>query len=260
MLELLLRHPAFCRRFVVEKYTNYRREKIDPTRLSACDVFIYQHLGDKWGEHASTHLLNLVNPKALVLRLPNMLFKGYWPFWTNHSPSDFGDSFLDRLLDMGLGKREILHLYLHSDITRKFDLAAMFEESIAIERDKEKNCVVSYVDLMLHHFRQEQLFGTINHPRPRLLWHMTQGVLAALGLPALPGVDSQAYAQFADPYAEFALPIHPQVAAFHNLAFAGADTRYEVFGKQKTFAEYINNYIDCRLHGLASFVGYLQVA
>ena len=260
MLELLLRHPLFCRRFVVEKYTNYRREKIDPARLAACDVFMYQHLGDKWGEHASTHLLNLVNPKALALRLPNMLFKGYWPFWTNRSPSDFGDSFLDRLLDMGLGKREILHLYLHSDITRKFDLTAMFEESIAIERDKEKGCVASYVDLMLHHFRQEQLFGTINHPRPRLLWHMTQGVLAALDLPALPGADSQAYAQFADPYAEFALPIHPQVAAFHNLVFAGANTRYEVFGKQKTFAEYVNNYVDCRLHGLASFVGYLQVA
>ena len=260
VLALLLRHSAFAERFAVKKYTNYRREKIDPAGLAGCDVFIYQHLGDKWGEHASSHLLNLVNPKALTLRLPNMLFKGYWPFWTKQSPSDFGDFFLDKLLGMGLGKAEILRLYLHNDLARKFDLKAMFEESISIEREKEKDCVSGYVDLILRHFREEQLFGTINHPRPRLIWHMTQGVLAALGLPALPGFDSQAYAQFSDPYPEFTLPIHPQVAAVHGLAFAGPGTLYEVFGKQKTFEEYVNNYIDCRLHGLDPFIGYLQVA
>ena len=89
---------------------------------------------------------------------------------------------------------------------------------------------------------------------------MTQGVLATLGLPGLPKMTSQNYIRFGDPYPEFALPIHPQVAAFHGLAFAGPDTRYEVFGKQKTFEQYINNYIDCRVHGLDPFVVYLHVA
>lgn len=260
MLGLLLGHEPFRERFAVEKYTNYQQEKIDPARLAACGVFMYQHLGDKWGEHASTHLLNLVNPKAEVLRLPNMLFKGYWPFWTSHSPSDFGDFFLDKLIDMGLGKKEILHLYLHSDLSRKFDLQAMFEESVAIERNKEKGCVVNYVELILRHFRQERMFSTINHPRGRLVRHMTQGVLAALGLPGLPEPKIKFSAGDEDPYPDFAQPIHPQVAAFHGLSFAGPDTRYEVFGKQKTFAEYVNNYIDCRLHGLESFVCYLHVA
>ncbi len=260
MLELLARHRAFCGRFAVEKYTNYLREKVDPAHLAACTVFMYQHLGDKWGEHASQHLLSLVNPKALVLRLPNMLFKGYWPFWTNHSPSDFGDFFLDKLIDLNIGKPEIMRLYLHGDLTRKFDLAAMFEESLAVEREKEKGCLVAYVDLILEHFKQEQLFGTINHPRQRLIWHMTQAVLKALELPALPGIESESYRQFADPYPEFTLPIHPQVATFHGLKFISPDTRYQVFGKEKTFEQYVGNYVDCRLLGLAPFVGYLQVA
>ena len=259
LVELLLGHTPFSARFVVEKYTNYQLEKIDPLRLAACRVFMYQHLGEKWGEHASGRLLNLVNPKARVLRLPNMLFKGYWPFWTNHSPSEFGDFFLDKLIDLGIGKPEILRVYLHGDVRRKFDLAAMFEESIAVERAKEQGCVVPYVDFILENFKTEQLFGTINHPRQGLLWRMAQAVLAALELPGLPGMESQAYRQFSDPYPEFSLPIHPQVAEFHGLKFAGPDTRYHVFGKEKTFAQYINNYVDCRLLGLAPLVGYLQV-
>lgn len=260
MLELLLRHPGFCARFTAEKYTNYQQEKIDPAHLAACDVFLYQHLGEKWGEHASEHLLGLVNPRALKLRLPNMLFKGYWPFWTNHSPSDFGDFFLDKLIDLGIGKAEILHLYLHGDLGRKFDLATMFAESLAIEREKEKGCITGYVDLILEYFKEEQLFGTINHPRQRLLWQMTQAVLEALELTGLPDFKSESYRQFADPYPEFSLPIHPQVAAFHGLKFISQDTRYPVFGKEKTFEQYVTNYVDCRLLGLAPFVGYLQVA
>ena len=260
MLELLLKHAPFCERFAVEKYTNYRQEKIDPARLAACRVFMYQHLGDKWGEHASKHLLSLVNPKAEVLRLPNMLFKGYWPFWTAHSPSDFGDFFLDKLIDLGLGKREILRLYLHNDLTRKFDLQAMLEESIAVEREKEKDCLVDYVDFILQYYRKEQVFSTINHPRLRLIRRMTASVLAALDLPGLADAEEKALAARSDPYPEFALPIHPQVAAFHGLEFIGPDTRYEVFGKQKTFEEYISNYIDCRFSGLESFVCYLHVA
>lgn len=260
VLELLLRHEGFCRYFRVAKYTNYLKEKIPPEQLAQCAVFIYQHLGPKWEELASENLLGLLPPGALVLRLPNMLFKGYWPFWTSRSPSDFGDFYLDKLLDKGLSKAEILHLYLRADLGRLFDLRAMFEESVAVERDKEQGCLCAYVDEILAHYRTEQLFGTINHPRQRLVWRMTQAVLDRLDLAGLPGLNSDAYRQFSDPYPEFSLPIHPQVAAVQELAFIGPDTRFPVFGKLKTFEEYVNNYIDCRLLGLAPFVGYLQVA
>ncbi len=260
MLDLLMRHGQFCRYFEVEKYTNYLKEEIAPERLAQCSVFIYQHLGAKWNELASESLLGLLNPQALVLQMPNMLFKGYWPFWTNHSPSDFGDFYLDKLLAKGLSKGEMLHLYLHADITRLFDLKAMFAESIAVERSKEEGGMCAYVDEILAHYHNEPLFGTINHPRQRLIWRMTQAVLEKLDLASLPSMQSEAFRQFADPYPDISLPIHPQVAAFHELTFAGPDTRYSVFGKLKTFEQYINNYIDCRLLGLTPFVGYLQVA
>ncbi len=135
---LLAASPQFAERYEIRRYTNYLRERIAPAELSGCGLFLYQHLGEKWDDHASDRLLAMVNPAARVLRLPNMLFTGYWPFWTNKSPMDFGDAFLDRLVSMGLSMAEILHVYLHGDIAAKYDLDAMLRHSLAVERDKER--------------------------------------------------------------------------------------------------------------------------
>jgi hypothetical protein len=60
-------------------------------------------------------------------------------------------------------------------------------------------------------------------------------------------------------YTDFALPIHPQVAAFHGLAYAGAGTLYSAYGQTKTFAQYAAAYVDCRLAGIDDFIGYLHL-
>ncbi|MFV0423914.1 WcbI family polysaccharide biosynthesis putative acetyltransferase [Oleidesulfovibrio sp.] len=253
---LLMASPAFARRFEIRKYTNYQREPIAPHELSSCTVFLYQHLGEKWAEHASGHLLGMVNPSAQVLRLPNMFFKGYWPLWTNQSPSEFGDIFLDHLIDMGLEKKEILYVYLNTDLTKKYDLGASLADSLAVERDKEAETVVQTVDMVEALWRDEMLFNTINHPGRKLLLHMADGVLGALGFPPLSPAARNA---FADPYPEFILPIHPQVAAYHGLPFGVEDWLFPVFGKQKTFAQYAEHYVDCRLLGIESLSAYLHL-
>lgn len=256
LVRLLMASPAFASRFYIRKYTNYQREVVDAAELSSCTLFMYQHLGEKWEEHASEHLLNLVNPAARVMRLPNMFFKGYWPLWTIHSPSEFGDVYLDHLIDMGLEKNEILYVYLNTDLTKKYDLGASLAESMTVERSKEAATVVQTVDLVEARWREELLFNTINHPGRELLLHLADGVLSALGFPAL---TPSARAAFADPYPEFILPIHPQVAAYHGLSFGGEDWLFPVFGKQKTFAQYAEHYVDCRLLGIESLNAYLHL-
>ncbi|UZP67174.1 WcbI family polysaccharide biosynthesis putative acetyltransferase [Desulfovibrio mangrovi] len=254
--KLLMLHPQFGQEFEVVKYTNYLRESIPDEQLRSCSLFLYQPLGEKWDDHASDALLARVNPDAVNLAIPNMLFKGYWPFWTNRSPIEFGDAFLDKLVGMGLEKKEILYICLHTDIAAKHDLAAMFEKSILHEIEKEKGCVVGTVDLVLERFRTEKLYNTINHPNRRLILHVTAGILSHLGYAPLPRVLVDA---FQDPYPEFELPLHPQIAAFHSLSFGDAATRYNVFGKMRTYEEYVGFYVDCRQLNIRDFSSYLHL-
>lgn len=247
--------PQFNRRYQLRRYTNFLHETVPEQELARCSVFIYQHLGEKWGKLASNVLLQQLNKEALYLKLPNMLFKGYWPFWTNSSPSEFGDFFLDKLIGMGLGKAEILHVYLNTELTTKFDFKAMFEESVQIERAKEEGALVKTVDFVLEQYREQPLFLTINHPGPALLKKVAQAVFAALELEWTKEIEAALY----NPYPEFELPIHPQVAAFHGLEFAGPTTQYNVFGKQKDFKTYASNYIDSQLLTMQPLSAYLHM-
>lgn len=272
---LLAAAPQFAERYEIRRYTNYQREHVPPAALSGCALFLYQHMGEKWDDHASARLLAMVNPAARVLRLPNMLFTGYWPFWSNRSAMDFGDSFLDRLVALGLGMAEILHVYLHGNLTAKYDLDAMLRASLAVERDKEQGTrnpaapacghagrdaippvVAPTVDLVEALWKEERLFATINHPNRRLVLHVAEGVLAALGMDPLPPA---VRAGCADPYPEFELPMHPRVAAHHGLSFGGPDATWNVYGRRMTFEDYTRRYVDCRLRGIDNFIGYLQL-
>ena len=252
---------AFNRTYRLIRRTNYTREPINSQDLAACDLFLYQHMGESWGDLASAALLRQLPATALALRIPNMAFKGYWPFWTNNSPIAFGDSLLNRLIDEGAPKPVILRIYLHGNIQAFVDLKASLEETVAIERQKEQQSPVKTVGFLLAHWKRRFMFHTINHPGREMLVHAANGILEAAGLPPL-GQDelAAAFARGLPSYADFDLPVHPQVAAFHGLEFAGPERHYAVFGRTMTFEAYISRYIDCRLNGMdGDFIGYLQL-
>lgn len=259
---LLLASPAFTRAYRLVRRTNYTKEPVCPEELAACGVFLYQHLDAKWGTLSSASLLGRLGPSARALRIPNLFFKGYWPFWTSKSPISFGDSLLNRLIDEGAPKPAILKIYLRGDITHFIDLKALLEETIAIERKKEAGLEVRTVDFFLSGWREKMLYHTVNHPGRELLIHVAQGLLVALDLSPLTRQELDAV-QRKGPfpsYADFDLPIHPQVASFYGLNFAGPEHTFAVFGKRMTFEQYISRYIDCRLNGLdADFLAYLQL-
>ncbi len=254
--------PEFQQKYTLERYTNYTREQLPPHSLSSCSVFLYQHLGEEWGTLASQALLQQLAPSALALCIPNMFFKGYWPFWTGNSPIDFGDSFLNRLIEEGARKDVILRLYLHKDIRKFADPAAILQETLAREREKEQRCFMRTVDFMLERWQAAPAFYTVNHPGKELVLHVANAILAALHCPPVSAecvANSLAPAIFPS-YADFELPIHPQVAAFHNLDFGDEQHEYSIYGRKMTFAGYISRYIDCRQNGFEKdFIGYLQL-
>jgi len=253
LVKLLCNNPQFNSRFTLRRYTNFLREPVPQAELATCSVFVYQYLGEKWEDLSSDALLAQVNPKAQVLRIPNMLFKGYWPFWTNQGPSEFGDYFLDQLIAMRLNKSEIMHIYLHGKLENKFDLIKMFEESIAIERAKERDSIVQTVDWVLEHYQEKMVFFSINHPNMELLKMVAKEVYRELDL------NIPTNFEVPNLYDELAVPVHPQLGGIHGIRFVGEDVRYNVFGKQKSFAEYTSNYIDSQLLDIRPLTAYLQL-
>ncbi|CAK7073533.1 MAG: hypothetical protein DELT_02012 [Desulfovibrio sp.] len=257
-LELLLgASPEFRARWHIRHYTNYTKKLVPAEDLKNATLFLYQHLGPEWEAVSSETLLGALNPKAVSLCIPNMFFKGYWPFWSSAGPMNFADALLEKLYASGAGKPEILKIYLHGDVTKMTDIDAVLAETLRVEEAKERRCDVKTAAFVAAHWQKRRLFQTVNHPGEELLLLMAQGILARLGLPLL---DAETCASFQYGYEGFQLPIHPQVAAHLGLPFGGEETAYPVFGRYMTFAQYVSRYIDCRMNGFEdSFLAYLQV-
>lgn len=255
----LLASPEFARGFVPRVYLNYAREPIPEAELAGCGLFLYQHLGPEWGELASDALLARLPASCPRLCIPNMFFRGPWPLWSGAPGFDYRDVFLDRLVEMGLPGQEILRLYLQMPLERKFDLDALLAETVARETERQAHTPVRYLDFVLEHWRERQLFFTVNHPGPELLGLAAKGILRELGLapqdPALvPRPES-----LGKGYGDFELPVHPQAAAFYGLNYGDAKQVYKTYVKPRTFAQYTVAYVGCRLAGIDDFIGYLQL-
>jgi hypothetical protein len=255
--ELLRLSPEFCKKWELRHYTNYTKEPVPASALETCDLFVYQRLDATWGAFASDNMLDCLNPKADTFCMPNMFFKGCWPFLTLHSPIDFGDNLLNKLIEAGAGKPEILKVYLQGDISNFVDLKANLEDTFKLEEAKEKYCDLRTVPLARELWRKEMLFYTCNHPGKRLLTLLADTLLKRLGLKALP---EKLIQEYEPEYAEFELPIHPQVAEFFDLQYAKAGYEFRIFNRRMNFERYISRYIECRLQGMdKDFIGFLQL-
>ena len=90
---LLENTPAFARLFRIRQLRNYTREAVAERDLAACGLFLHQRLAPRWGELSTERLLPRLSPACRAIILPNLFFKGYWPFWTNAFQGiDFADN------------------------------------------------------------------------------------------------------------------------------------------------------------------------
>lgn len=262
LAKLLLAAPGFRARWHVRGVLNYKREPLTDAHLAEATLFLYQNLTAKWEMLASENVLQRLSPTATAVCVPNPFFKGYWPFWTNRDANGkvqrFADIYLERLFAMGLTPGEALHLYLNRPLRGKYDLDALLEESWALEAERESPCAFQTLPWVLARWRTERLFTTINHPCPDLLRFMADNVLEVLGFPPLTDADIAGVglnapgALLCDPSPEevFEMPIHPQVAANFGLPFGGPETRYAVWDRRLSFADYAKAYVTARTCGI----------
>ncbi|MDE5833731.1 MAG: hypothetical protein K2H64_12290 [Desulfovibrio sp.] len=256
LLPLLRLSPDFDRLFDARLYTNYIREKIPARELEEAGLFLYQWLGEDWGEVSSESLLARAPDKARVLCIPNLFFKGYWPFWTDKTGViEFEDSALEDLLARGLSPEAAQMLYSRGDPKILGDVEGLIAESMEREKRKEIFTPIKYTSIIEDRWREEQLFLTVNHPGSVLLSHVANSILKILGLPPLPPSSLAAYEH---PQGDFLLPIHPAIGRMFNLGFASADRKYPCFGASVTHAEFVQYYLGCRAHGVRDLTGVLK--
>ncbi len=252
---LLENTPAFARRFAIRHYVNYTRENIDDGDLSQCALFLYQRLAPKWGDISTEQILPRLPKSCQPVEIPNLFFKGYWPFWTNKTDINFGDSLLESLLARGLTPEEALHVYLRATPAIMGDVAAVVEESLRREEEKQAESPIVCTSLLRELWQQEQLFITVNHPGRTLLFHVADSLLRLLGLGGLPQETRRAYVH---PLEDFWLPIHPKAGAVLHLPFASATRRYPAYQTSLTHAQYTGCYLACRGHNTTDLITFLK--
>ena len=245
---LLENTPTFARHFRIRQYVKYTRQSIAEADLEQCALFLYQRLAPRWGALSTEQMLPRLPAFCRCVEIPNLFFKGYWPFWTNAVQNiDFADSLLERLLAQGLAPEEALNLYLRGDPALLGDVAAVAEDSLAREEEKEADCPIRCAPLLRERWREEQLFITVNHPGRTLLFHLADSLLRLLDLGGLPEEARRAYVH---PQEDFWLPLHPALGPLLGLPFASRERRYQVFAARLTHREYTSCYLACRRHGV----------
>ena len=257
-LRLLLEAtPAFARLFSIRHYRNYACENLAEADLARCSLLLHQYLGPHWGASSTGEVLQRLPGSCRHLELPNLFFKGYWPFWISRKAGeiDFADSLLERLLAGGLAPADALRLYLRGDAALLGDVAAVAEASIAQEEAKESGKPIRCAHILRERWREEQLFLTVNHPGPELLCHVADCLLRLLGLGPLP---TSVRAAFRHPHADFWLPIHPRVGQLLGLPFATWERRYCIFAHQLVHSQYVSAYLACRQHGVTDLLTFLR--
>ena len=130
---LLENTPAFASRFCIRQYVNYTRQSIASSDIERCELFLYQRLAPKWGDLSTEQMLPRLPQHCQTIEIPNLFFKGYWPFWSRDERINFADSLLETLLQK-VTPQEALTLYLRGAASLLGDadaLNAQAEESLA---------------------------------------------------------------------------------------------------------------------------------
>lgn len=254
LLNRLAASPEFEARYDCRLFTNYIKEPIPDELFGRCSLFLYQYLNPDWGEFASEHLLRKLPDSARSLCLPNMFFKGYWPFWSGELGFDYRCTHLDEIIALELPPEETILLFLRSDVTKR-GLSDRMKASIQQEREREKHTPVKYLDFIVENYGRQRLFNTVNHPGSILMNIAARGVLEQLDLQS---ADEAVLEAMGEPFPEFEQPINPKVAQANGWDFADPDTLYQVYGRKLTFARYIANYVIAKQQGVADFIGFFQ--
>lgn len=193
-----------------------------------------------------------------VVAIPFVAAPFLWPFagqaHPRNTPTPFlpsgpyggeaGDSYLNGLINQGVGAEDALARYLALDIAREAEPDRRLEEAIGLQRARDEAAGGWPVaDTIATHFRREPVFLSPTHPNARVCRLMATELFRRLG--ARPGdVERMAQATTRPPMPREELPVHPALARHFGLRWAGPARRWRLLNEGSfTFSEWVLRYM-----------------
>lgn len=159
-------------------------------------------------------------------------------------PGEFGDAFLNRLVERGVDPARAAAEYLAFDVAQDKRVGRMAE--IALDRQRRRDAACGDYDvagLIERQLPYEPLFRSRGHLNPSILRHLAQGLYAALGSGGA-FLQYLATTRYDDLVPRSEIPIHPSIARHFGLTYVHPARRYEFFTEGGfTFTEWAERYV-----------------
>lgn len=240
--KLLSSSVEFTNRYELTTYYTGEEISIPDDLLANASLMLYSAPG--WEDEQIPAILEALNDQCIRLKFPHPRSVSLWPFHTEDPrkiPGVQGDSFLIGLIKKGLGRDEIAEAYLNLDIEKELSLSALFRKEMEIAVNLERDCDIKIHDYVETNFIHIKLFDSLYHPSNNLLIALTNRILKALSMKALPKNLLESLDRLIP---DGIAPVHPSVAAILNLAWYDPKARYPMAGYLNlTFEEYIDFYV-----------------
>ena len=252
---MLNKSPAFTSSYNIKLYVNFRSKEPSESELASCKLFIYQkspaRFNLNWDEQIIEKLLKKLPESCLTISFPNINWNLFWPFHTkdprNKAEEGFpdgkypwGDSYVLEMLDQGFNKDQIFHKYLNFDFTSKVDLDELYNENIDSLVDLEMKTDIKISTSIIRNLKHIKYFNTFNHQTNELPFLIVNQILDKLNLQKITKEDIK---KIEEVVANHIMPIHPFIIKHFGLEFVTTKSKYSIWGKMKSFEEYLIDYI-----------------
>ena len=220
--------------------------------MDNADVLLSETRETSEGKIGSTLTRDMLRPGVTLLQVPYVMADFLWPnagrphplnrgefvLPGGPYPADFGDSYLDSLMEQGIGEDEAVDRYLALDIVQESGLDAMLDARQAMQQRLDDETGFSVAKYIASAFRTSGLFLSRERLGLPLVQRLAAGVF--MRLEAEPSKVGQIRSA---PFQGGSMPIHPSIVSHFGLGFLPADRRSPMNNEGRfTFEEYCRRY------------------
>jgi Flp pilus assembly protein TadD len=157
--------------------------------------------------------------------------------------AEFGDSYLNRMINRGVDRDEILKKYIDLDLNKMVNLDRLLELNLEQQRKRDSVTGFNMAEVIEKYFREEHLFLTPYHPNLRVARSLIQQTFALMGV-GQTAIDRVEKWLTITPFPKHSSPIHPSVQRHFGLKYAGPGYRFRYYSEGTfTFEEYVSRYL-----------------
>ncbi len=208
-------------------------------------------------------------PKSCkIVILPTVLLRLYWPQlkadWRNaqneyfilnkegkgHSPFEWADSNINRMIEEGKDVEEIVSLLTSDDFYTKEEIDRHIEMMLRVTEYQENECDIKIASYIKDNYQKRMLFRDMTHMQTDLVWEMITRIMEYLGMDTTEikemreDENSPVNQMHINHCTE--IPVYPSVAKHLGLEWCDRDTLFIVTAyngvRKMTFEEYIRLY------------------